>query len=193
VEARGRPKEATLATFSSATRRRTRTLVILGCLASMASCGGSGSGDSASSTTYVANISSGDAETVIQLVQFTDDGTGSPADEILDTELLGYGVAPFIAGQGRVPDPEADVPAYCLDTHELGLDRAMPCWADPVLAEVRRMAAVRGVTPFEITVIADVSYIPQSLPAESATGGLFALFDRYAEEKGFESAILVEE
>ena len=182
-----------MATFSNLVRRGSWTLVVLGCLTAAAACGGSGSGDSASSTTYVANISSGDTDTVIQLVRFSDDGSGSPVDKLLDTEILGYGVAPFIAGRGRVPDPEADVPAYCLDSYELGLDRAMPCWADPVLAEVQRMAAVRGITPSEITVIADVSYVPASLPAESASGGLFALFDSYAEEKGFESAIVVEE
>ena len=189
----GGRKGAVLATFSKARATRiVRRLVALGFVLSMASCG-SGTGEPSGTVTYVANVSSGGSETAIQLVRFTDGGAGSPVEEILDTEFLGYGVAPFIAGEGSVPDSQEDVPAYCLGTFDLGLDRAMPCWAGPVLAEVQRMAAVRGIAPADVTVIADVSYVPDSPTAESASGGLFALFDSYAEEKGFDSAILVGE
>lgn len=113
----------------------------------VAACSG---GPSPQNVSYNAVVTLDDVETSISLVKLTEDDNGTLTGEVLDTAALGYDGLPFLVGQGRVPEGQANVPPECLGNEPLGIDMATPCVVAPVLELLDAILEKRGLARAEV-------------------------------------------
>jgi 1-phosphatidylinositol phosphodiesterase len=124
------------------------------------SCGGGGG--STVSQQYIANITTDESETTLDLYATSED---DPEVLYLESFSLGYGSMNYLNDQGAVPAWQINVPDFCRNSANLGIDKVAPCVFAPLLQNAIEKYGT-GKNKFSVTAFFNTNDNPQYTEVE---------------------------
>ncbi len=160
-------------------------LLILGCSSSHT--------NNNDDVTFVAEITTDEQDTTVQLVKLTNNGTDTPIVDLLHTFNMGYGAMPFLENRGRVPYTQFDMPPKCTSSDTLGLDDALPCVVAPLLARLDLVIGQFGLSRNNVVLTGVFNTNNNENHTQSLIDKLSEVADKYAESLNYMSDIVYTE
>jgi len=156
-------------------------LLILGC--------GSSHTNNNDEVTFVAEITTDEQDTTVELLKLTNNGTDTPIVDLLQTFNMGYGAMPFLVNRGRVPYAQFDMPPKCTNSDTLGLDDAVPCVVAPLLARLDGVIGQFGLSRNNVVLTVVFNTNNNENHTQSLINELSEVADTYAEGLNYMSDI----
>lgn len=143
--------------------------------------------------TFVAEITTDEQDTTVQLLKLTNNGTDTPLVDLLHTFNMGYGAMPFLVNRGRVPYAQFDMPPKCTNSDTLGLDDALPCVVAPLLVRLDSVIGQFGLSRNNVVLTGVFNTNNNENHTQGLIYELSDVADTYAESLNYMSDIVYAE